>query len=481
MSTTREGFKLTTAQIIHSVFGYCGLGVAIACFVPLILQNAAKRRNGTGGLFLALWLIGDLLNIPAVVRTGAPLSQWFLAIWYLLADICLGIELFKWGHPGPLSRNPTPAKTLLEKREMERKHKWIRDFDLQFRDWGFWDNFKLVMACIFFGLGWWGIYFVAGLYTKRGDFEIEIPLSHDPVALGLGVAATLAFTIARLPEYFEGRQRHSKGEKPTQELSDGVFIFLILENLFNLLSILVLATDPSLREDNLWQTYLTVEIPWIAGGIIPIIFDALLVFSIFKWQRAWNAKPFPHKEDDEKRSLLRALEIDLERNRLARQHLEEQMENVEIKNEAELAQEQFQARKKKAKDQKGLRKGLSRITTAVGISHSDSREKSPVYEDYERHRSRLHHTHPTPASEAIKSYNRKHNLEEPLHHLSDHYTDSSASPTSPVHGDHNSAGGGNAPLLPLHSLSHSRSDSSSSSFSSTNKSRSRRSSRYFGV
>ena len=38
---------------------------------------------------------------------------------------------------------------------MERKHKWIRDFDLQFKDWSFWDNTKLVMSCIFLGLGWW--------------------------------------------------------------------------------------------------------------------------------------------------------------------------------------------------------------------------------------------------------------------------------------------------------------------------------------
>ncbi|GAA6018172.1 hypothetical protein JCM11491_005619 [Sporobolomyces phaffii] len=200
-----EHFKLTGPQIVSSLLGYCGIGVAIACFLPLILGNAANRRNGTGGLFLVSWLIADGLNI----------------------DICLGIELYLWGHPGRLAPRPTPARNLVRKRELEHRHAWVRKFDVQFAHWSFWDNLKLVSAFVCVGVAWWGLFIVVMLYKKKGDFKIEIPTSHSPLALGLGVAGTIMFTAARLPELIEGWIRHRKGKEPTADLSDGVFVFLM--------------------------------------------------------------------------------------------------------------------------------------------------------------------------------------------------------------------------------------------------------------
>jgi len=44
----------------------------------------------------------------------------------------------------------------------------------------------------------------------------------------LGGLGTALFTIARTPEMYEGWDRNRKREPPTQELTDGVFVFLML-------------------------------------------------------------------------------------------------------------------------------------------------------------------------------------------------------------------------------------------------------------
>jgi len=67
----------------------------------------------------------------------------------------LFVELMKWGHVGGLAPPPKPAKALDEKRKMEHKYKFVRWFDETFKEWGLWDNLKLVMSCILLGIAWW--------------------------------------------------------------------------------------------------------------------------------------------------------------------------------------------------------------------------------------------------------------------------------------------------------------------------------------
>ena len=69
----------------------------------------------------------------------------------------MGIELLLWGHPGGLAPSPTPAKTLLKKREQEANSKLILHFDEQFADWSLWvidcapalrrRKFELIVIC----------------------------------------------------------------------------------------------------------------------------------------------------------------------------------------------------------------------------------------------------------------------------------------------------------------------------------------------
>lgn len=167
------------------------------------VSNAARRKNGTGGGFLSLWLLADVLNISetrrvtrsarehslslfvrslprsraflprecafdstlprilvpnrgcALLTSRAFLSSSLTVCPAMTADIFLGIELCLWGHPGRVSPNPTPAATLIKRLDMEHKHQWIARFDRQFADWSLWDNAKLVMSCIFLGFSWW--------------------------------------------------------------------------------------------------------------------------------------------------------------------------------------------------------------------------------------------------------------------------------------------------------------------------------------
>ncbi|GAA5923218.1 uncharacterized protein JCM15063_003573 [Sporobolomyces koalae] len=283
------------------------------------------------------------------------------------------VELISWGHPGRLAPKPTPAKTLIKKREKESKSRFILHFDQQFSDWSLWDNTKLVIGCIFIGTAWWGLYLVIMLHKTAGEFVIEVPTSHTPAALALGSLGTALFTIARFPELYEGWIRDRKKEKPTLSLSDGTFVFLIIENLFNLLSIFVLSMGPQLEGKGKLKTYIFGELPWILGGIIPIIFDAVLVDRIIVWQKNW--KKHSYANEPEKKDELDHLAIDIERAKAALAHFQELSENVEVESTAIEHHAQMQRR-----NEKRSRGGwTNRVRDSVG---RPKEKTSPLQKDY---------------------------------------------------------------------------------------------------
>ncbi|GAA5908341.1 PQ-loop repeat-containing protein [Sporobolomyces salmoneus] len=347
-------FKLTSAQLYSSLLGYGGIGAAIACFIPLILSNAAKRRNGMGGGFLALWLVGDVFNIIGlIVLKKALLTQIFLATWYAIADFFLLIELWLWGHPAPFSWKPTPAATCKKKLEDEARSPWIRWFNRQFEDWTLWDNLKLVLSLIILGIAWFGLYTTIQLHSTKGDFELPIPTSHD----GLSIDHRTKYWIA--------------------------------------------------------------ETPWIAGAIIPIVFDAILVYSIERWQRAWNANPY--KNDPEKHKRLQHLEDDIEHTKAELAYLEVEVGKVQVGISAledhKKVQAKIQKKRKErdAREKSGKRFRRNRVLKAVGLSEKgqlseeeEAKKKgSSLYEEWKEHGTVLHPEYPTPASERLKAVEEK--------------------------------------------------------------------------
>ncbi|GAA5877039.1 hypothetical protein JCM16303_006142 [Sporobolomyces ruberrimus] len=332
------------------------------------------------------------MDTAGIIKLKLPLSQLFLGIWYLTADAILGTELLLWGHPGRLAPKPTPAKTLIKKREMEHKHKWILNFDRMFELFTLWDNTKVVVSCIFFGATWWGIYFVSMLYQSGGSFKVEVPTSHPTLALVLGVLATALFTAARFPEIIEGEMRHRKKERPTVDLSDGVFVFLVIENLFNLGSIFVLALDPSLDKDGLRTKYLMGELPWILGGVIPIMTDAYLIVRIYQWQKAWAKTSYSNEPD--KKAEISKVQIDIERAEAGMNELKERKENIEVGIAA------FDHHKKVQEENEKRVKGKWTDGVRQRVRRPKKPKTSSLLEDYHANKSALDTQYPSESRKA---------------------------------------------------------------------------------
>ncbi|GAA5857119.1 hypothetical protein JCM8547_007971 [Rhodosporidiobolus lusitaniae] len=271
---------LTTAMIVSSLFGYITLGCAVAAFIPLIMTNAVQRRNGTSALFLYVWLVADALNLIGIFLLGAQITQIFLAGFYCIADGLLLIELLFFGHSDWGAPNPKPSKVLVHTQKGRHGPKWEK-FCETFYSFSVWDDAKLLISCVLAGISWWGLYTVYQLQVNP-DYEIEHKTETTTLSFAMGLAASVTFTLARIPELWLGWRRSNRGEKPEHSLDDFLFYALIMENVCNLASIFSLSTD---------SKYLFAELPWIFGSIAPIIFDSLIIISIVAWLHRWDKSP----------------------------------------------------------------------------------------------------------------------------------------------------------------------------------------------
>ncbi|GAA5861517.1 hypothetical protein JCM1840_005396 [Sporobolomyces johnsonii] len=293
---------LTGNMILSSLLGYCAAGASIASFIPLIFTNAVRRRSGTGSLFLFTWIVADVLNVVSIVLVGTQWSQKILAGWYCIADVTLLIELKFFGHEDWGAPNPKPASNLKHKRARAarandpqlrggRKQlaKWKVWLCQTFEHYSTWDDIKLLLGCLLLGVSWWGLYLTLSMYLHPDEPPIPIPMEISTIAMALGLGSSMMFALARLWEFISGWIRSKDNHKPEHSSGDPIFWFLILENVFNVTSIVTLSLDPR---------YLYAEIPWLLGAILPICFDVALLISIKCWEHKWNKANKDEPRDD---------------------------------------------------------------------------------------------------------------------------------------------------------------------------------------
>lgn len=105
---------LTTAMIVSSLLGNLAIGASVAAFIPLVgtsrfpfvflvlfsltcafasVTNAVRRVSGTGMLFIAAWIVADILNVAGLVVLGSQLTQKLLAGWYLAVDSVMFVQV----------------------------------------------------------------------------------------------------------------------------------------------------------------------------------------------------------------------------------------------------------------------------------------------------------------------------------------------------------------------------------------------------
>ncbi|KAL7340983.1 hypothetical protein BJY59DRAFT_694431 [Rhodotorula toruloides] len=144
-----------------------------------------------------------------------------------------------------------------------------------------WDDVKLLLFCIAAGLAAGGIYLTLGIYHDPEHFAIEVPRALDVKSFVMGLIAQAMVCLARIPELRSGESRSKAGFKPVHAVDDPLFWFLIAENFFNLLSIVLLSSNAQ---------YLLVQSPWIGGGALMILLDCVLISRIRVWQRRWKER-----------------------------------------------------------------------------------------------------------------------------------------------------------------------------------------------
>ncbi|KAG0666123.1 hypothetical protein C6P46_005474 [Rhodotorula mucilaginosa] len=276
--------ELEDSMLVSMLLGFLASSAAIAAFIPLVLINASKRRSGTGPGFLACWLVADALNLAGIILLGAPVTQKILAAWYALIDFIMLVQLIMFGHDDLSSRPPQRTSNFLKICERDKKPRYAAMMR-HFGQFSTWDCVKLLAFCLLGGATACGWYLTLGLRNDPHGFEIEIPRGFDEKSFFMGLSACLIFAAARLPECYSGWARSHRGQEPIHSLSDPLFYFLIIENVFYLASILTLSRDPD---------YLIAESPFIAGAVIPITFDLLMLASMVIWHRRWRRLDTPY-------------------------------------------------------------------------------------------------------------------------------------------------------------------------------------------
>ncbi|TKA55385.1 hypothetical protein B0A53_02309 [Rhodotorula sp. CCFEE 5036] len=242
---------LTTQMMLSSMLGYIALGAAIAAFMPAVITNAVNRRSQTGPGFLAVWLLADIANLVGIILLGAAVTQVALAAWYFIIDGIMLVQLLFYGHDDLRKYGRPPRKASALARIHERGHLG-QSLTRQFEEFSPWDDVKLLGFCVAGGIAAWGIYMTLGLYANPETFAIKIPEGFHPLSFGLGMAAIAIFTAARIPEIWSGYQ------------------------------------------------HLLAELPFILGAVLPIIFDAAMLFAIQSWHRRWEKSKTRAARDEEK-------------------------------------------------------------------------------------------------------------------------------------------------------------------------------------
>ncbi|GAA6018175.1 hypothetical protein JCM11491_005620 [Sporobolomyces phaffii] len=163
------------------------------------------------------------------------------------------------------------------------------------------------------------------------------------------------------------------------------------------------------------------ELPWILGGIFPIVCDALLVASIFAWQRAWAARPDRLGTTTSERTHVLRLEADLERLRAAVAHREEILENVRVgiaavDHHAHLVERQQQQRQRRRRDHgeednetpRTRRRRRDQVLEVVTGNRTGQGTISPLLEDWHRHATQLQPTYKSRTRDELDRLDEQH-------------------------------------------------------------------------
>lgn len=134
------------------------------------------------------------------------------------------------------------------------------------------------------------------------------------------------------------------------------------------------------------------ELPWILGGVIPIMTDAYLIVRIYQWQKAWAKTSYSNEPD--KKAEISKVQIDIERTEAAMNELKVRKENIEVGIAA------FDHHKKVQKENENRAKGKWTDVVRQRVDRPKKPKKSSLHKDWLANKSALDPQYPSESRKA---------------------------------------------------------------------------------
>ncbi|KAH7064211.1 hypothetical protein BKA62DRAFT_737158 [Auriculariales sp. MPI-PUGE-AT-0066] len=243
-----------SSAIVSAFFGYLSMAV---------VENwSRKSADGLAPAFIAIWALGDVLNLAASVWQHVLRSMILLAAYYVAQDFVLVYQMVLY-HP---SRARTSPKSDPEPRnsqpDPERQALLSQS-----------NNSLLATSTTTVekdsgtSVPLWAL----GLFVL--SFGVAEPdLTWVVSAQVMGWGSALLYLSARIPQIFKNRETRCEG------LAPGMFILSVFANSTYVISILAKSMEPE---------YVLLNLSWLAGGGGVIFFDFIVLaqFLAYKSRR----------------------------------------------------------------------------------------------------------------------------------------------------------------------------------------------------
>ncbi|KAH7100902.1 PQ loop repeat-domain-containing protein [Auriculariales sp. MPI-PUGE-AT-0066] len=262
-----------SSAIVSAFFGYLSMGCWIVATLPQVVENwSRKSADGLAPAFIAIWALGDVLNLAASVWQHVLRSMILLAAYYVAQDFVLVYQMVLYhpsrartspkSDPEPRNSQPDPERQALL--TQSNNSLLATSTTTVEKDSG--------TSVPLWALGLFVLSFgVAGtLLDDSKDGEPDLTWVVSAQVMGWGSA--LLYLSARIPQIFKNRETRCEG------LAPGMFILSVFANSTYVVSILAKSMEPE---------YVLLNLSWLAGGGGVIFFDFIVLaqFLAYKSRR----------------------------------------------------------------------------------------------------------------------------------------------------------------------------------------------------
>lgn len=231
----------------------------------LVEQWRIKSAQGISIGFIAIWFLGDLLNLVGSIWAHLLLQVVFLAVWFCFADSMMVIsylyysKLYK-GDEGYDQQEVDEQEPLVE----ERRRSSAATSSKKFKGVSFFKRYVFPVVCVVLA----GI---LGYLVSGGSKEPEDP--NAPIETGpqiIGYLSAFLYLGARIPQIVQNHRR-----KSVHGLSLLFFVFSTLGNLSYAGQILFYRSD--------WH-YVVLNLSWLLGSLGTLFEDSFIFFQFYLYK-----------------------------------------------------------------------------------------------------------------------------------------------------------------------------------------------------